>query len=114
MRIRAIAETLRSELADLPATNRRERLTAFLKTLYARRKQKLLPRILAALAQLEAEAGAPPLAVTVAEPFPDMPEGAEVTVSPSMLGGAMVRAGDQMVDTTLSTQLNRLSQTLKS
>jgi F0F1-type ATP synthase delta subunit len=114
MRVRAIAETLVRELSDLPQATRNERLNAFVQTLHARRKMTLAPRIVAALAQLEAEAGSPPLAVTVAQPTPELPPGAEIAVSPRVVGGATVRAGDLMVDTTLSGQLKRLEHALKS
>lgn len=114
MRVRVIAETLMGELPDLPKATRQKRLAAFVRILHARRKMTLVPRIVAALAQLETGAGSPPLFVTVAQPTSGLPEGAEVAVSPRVVGGAAVRAGDMMVDTTLSGQLKRLVHALKS
>lgn len=114
MSVRAIVATLRSAIQNRSEAERRERMATFLRFISARRQWKLLPRIVAALAHLEAEAGAPPLAIVVPKPLPDLPEGAEVALSPGLLGGAQVRSGDMLVDTALSTQLTRLSKTLKS
>jgi F0F1-type ATP synthase delta subunit len=114
MRIRELASALRESVAHLPPPERAEKFNEFVAWLTLRRRRKLLPRILAALAQLETESGRAPMVVTVPNAAHGMPEGAEVHVSPSMLGGATVRIGDSRVDTSISTQLSRLSHILKS
>lgn len=114
MRIRELARTLRDSVRELPEAQRQERLSMFVRWMVQRRQRKLLPRVVAALSTLETEAGRAPLTMEVAQPISDIPPNAEVSVNPALLGGAAVRSGDDLVDTSLSTQLTRLTQALQS
>ncbi len=114
MRIRALAQMLYDSSVNAGEEMRRERIEAFLKTLARTRQWKLLPRIVASLEHLEAEVGMPYVELRVPDRSLVEPTTAVVVEDPAIIAGASVRSGDSFVDTSLRTQLIRLSQSLKT
>ena len=120
------AEVLSAVWSKAPAAQHGLLLQAFVELLREQRALKLTPRILDHLQKLEdTTAGVKRVHVTAADTVDAKqlsqelsaklgPVAVDVTVNPKLIAGLSIQIGDELIDATVATQLQRLHHHLLS